>query len=225
MKRLFLIIIFSSCFYNFSFAQNEKFFSLEANANVQKPFFQKKGSIGYEAALIPAFTINRFKFNIGIMYSFNRYYEYESGGHYNPPIADRYFLYNINIPIIINYNLYSNKNLWLNCFIGTNISKFLYAEQYNYLRDFSYKIEGEKNTWSISSYRFGIEFSILAYENLKLNIAPFAHLNFFNEYEVLKTQTEPPKTNAINTTKWSPMGYLSFGISLGVEYMFKFKKD
>ncbi|MDR0970971.1 MAG: hypothetical protein LBM25_01125 [Bacteroidales bacterium] len=223
MKKLFLIIIFSSCFYNFSFAQNEKFFSLEANANVQKVIHRTRGGISYETAFISAFTINRFKFNIGIMYSFYRYYDYAQGSRYASPLSDRYFLHNINIPIILNYNLYSNKNLWLNCFIGTNISKFLYAEQYYYSRDFSYKIEGEKNTWSVSSYRFGIEFSILAYENLKLNIAPFAHLNFFNEYEVIKTQTEPPKTNAINTTKWSPMGYLSFGISLGVEYMFKKK--
>jgi hypothetical protein len=192
MKKLFLILILTGCCFTLSFAQKEKFFSLEANINTQRNIIHYNGEINYEAALIPAFTINRFKFNVGIMYSSFRYYENESVGHYNSPISNRHIFYSINIPIILNYNIYRNKYFWLNCFFGTNISNLLYSTKYDYINDTLSKID-EKDRWRILSYRLGIEVSILASNNFKVNIAPFVHL----------------------------YGNLFYGVSLGIEYMFR----
>ncbi|MDR0971163.1 MAG: hypothetical protein LBM25_02110, partial [Bacteroidales bacterium] len=100
MKKLFLILILTGCCFATSNAQVEKFFSFEVNANT-KHFFSKFSTdrglsllaadkSNYEVSFLPAYNIGRFKFSIGLSYSYSNYYDVTQGYYNRSGTIDNY---------------------------------------------------------------------------------------------------------------------------------------
>ncbi|MDR0971227.1 MAG: hypothetical protein LBM25_02455 [Bacteroidales bacterium] len=236
MKKIFLILILIGCCFTSSFAQVEKFFSFEINANT-KHFFPKNYKSGdrplgtsvdkgnYEISFLPAFNIGRFKFNIGVSYSYSNYYYIPPSlfDSYRPSaVVSDYKINYINIPINVNFNIYKYDKIWFNCFLSgslnmiNNGARLFYSKDNpintELIRDKSYK-------WKDFSLRLGVEVSLIAIKNLKINIAPFANYLIDNKFQLLSL----PLTSASDTRVSFPRKF-SLGLSVGLEYMFKFSK-
>ncbi|MDR0971185.1 MAG: hypothetical protein LBM25_02230 [Bacteroidales bacterium] len=246
MKKILLLLILTGCCFTTSNAQVEKFFSFEVSANT-KNFFSEVNTSGdpylfssadksnYEVSFLPAFNIGRFKFNVGISYYDLKYYEMFQDMDYvdGSNLLYYYQINYINIPININFNIYKSDRIWFNCFLGgiigifNNGTKDFYSEKGMHLR---YKYTGYYFVRNPDfSLRLGVEFSLITLKNLKINIAPFA--SYYVDGNALMYY-HPVKLNKLITRKLtaSPerVGFssnpLSLGISVGLEYMFRFGK-
>ncbi|MDR0913436.1 MAG: hypothetical protein LBM96_12690 [Methanobrevibacter sp.] len=209
MKKIFLLLILIGCCFTSSFAQKEKFFSLEANVNA-KYFFSYERSIlsntNYEFSIIPAFTLDRWKFGLGVSYAnttLNKFFSANS--------IKGYSLNYINIPINVSFNFCrNNSNLWLNCFGEVVINSLTSAKMYNlYPSEDLKELEKSSSEPPIALYlRFGFEVSLLTFNNVIVNLSPFLNYNLYGHLENFKNISLKSTSD------------ISFGISLGVEYMF-----
>ncbi|MDR0970972.1 MAG: hypothetical protein LBM25_01130 [Bacteroidales bacterium] len=209
MKKIFLLLILIGCCFVTSFAQKEKFFSLEANVNAKYFFSYEKdimSNTNYEFSIIPAFTLDRWKFGLGISYAntiLNKFFTAKD--------IYGYSLNYINIPININFNFYrNNSNLWLNCFGEAVINSLTSAKKHSlYSGGNMYEIEKSSSEPPIAIYlRFGFEVSLLTFNNVIVNLSPFLNYNVYGHLENLQDISLKSTSD------------ISFGISLGVEYMF-----
>jgi hypothetical protein len=231
-----------------SFAQVEKFFSFEVNANTKHFFgvvntadysylFTSADKNNYEISFLPAFNIGRFKFSIGVSYYDLKYYEtYQDKYFFDASNSLYYYQINyINIPININFNIYKSNRIWFNCFLGGTIGIFnngtkdWYSEKGKHLR---YKYTGYYFKANPDfSLRLGVEFSLITLKNLKINIAPFASYyvdgNALMDYSSVKLNKLTTRKIGIIPDKISfpnSNNPISLGISVGLEYMFRFGK-
>ncbi|MDR0970970.1 MAG: hypothetical protein LBM25_01120 [Bacteroidales bacterium] len=226
MKKIFLLLILIGCYFTSSFAQKEKFFSLEGNlawkGNVAGRDLDY--SLNYAITLSPAFTINRFKLSIGLSYFYAKYYKSSSikriwsfTSYYDR--QNRYSIYNINIPINLHFNFYKNNKIWLSCFSGLNINNFIYGTSKDENMNIDYKLKRGKQTDAVLSIPIGFEFSIIASNNLKVNISPFIDIPFYKSIVVEREQLN----NTMHQTNKTVNVQQSFPLclSVGVEYMFR----
>ncbi|MDR0972126.1 MAG: hypothetical protein LBM25_07070 [Bacteroidales bacterium] len=228
MKKLFLILILIGFCFTSSFAQKEKFFSIEANVNTRY-FFNSYEDIltthNYGIALIPYFNINSWKFGIGFSYSNLRLAEHRDGG------INRYYLGYIDVPLVVNYNFYKKGIVTFNGFGMFLLNALIDASTYSsYYGRGRYDINIEPNTSPFAlSFRLGFEVSLLSYSNIRINVAPFVNYKIFGNSEKFSKENilEPPfyVPNPPTPYFFEKTSPFSLGISLGVEYMFKFKKD
>ncbi|MDR0971540.1 MAG: hypothetical protein LBM25_04060 [Bacteroidales bacterium] len=200
MKKLLLTLALIGCCFSTSFSQEKNFFSLEVNANTRS-FFSSLDKYSYEVAILPGFNMGRFKFNIGVAYN---YYE-----------TNQYKINYTNIPINVNFNIYKYDKMWFNCFVGGVIG-IANKDVENYLQNQTKQLSD--NTKADFSFRLGLEFSLVPIKNLKVNIAPFANYQFNNEFLLASTAPQNASKTIILPRK------ISLGVSIGVEYMFKFKE-
>ncbi|MDR0970988.1 MAG: hypothetical protein LBM25_01210 [Bacteroidales bacterium] len=245
MKKFFLLLILiGSCFTTLN-AQKEKFFSFEVSANT-KNLFSKNISYrndfldiladksNYEISFLPAFNIGRFKFSTGLSYGYSNYYKISKELLGNSNYVTDFEINYTNIPINIGFNIYKSNRIWLNCFLGYIFSivndgtEIFYSEQ-GYTA--GQRLERTNGSMGSEFYmRFGLEFSLIAFKNLKINITPFANCYIYGDILLMSYYAEINKSNTrkmtslIEITTPSSFNPVSLGISVGVEYMFRFGK-
>ena len=200
-----------------SFGQEKENFSIEIDANCNFYFISQNRKNYFNTAyslLISYYNIEKLKLSTGINYSTkNSYYNAD------PTIASEflrkrdYKLQYINIPIILSYTGNSTKEFKMNMMGGIVFNKIIKYDITSFYSNDLAKIEEDVKSSQKTgvSLRIGMNFSKFLYQSLILNLSPYLDYKLeldHNEYNI------PNYKNLTNDR-------FSFGIKIGIEYLFK----
>jgi hypothetical protein len=243
MKRIILIICL--CFLSLgAFSQKKNAWSLEATSGTylyyliqQNEYDKYSNRFNYEFSLIGSRYFSMLKLSTGIMYSTKNIMQKTRGGEVDPNyiVYVDYSVQYIKVPIFISFGKTFNSNISLNVKGGLVVDKMLkYNVSIKEDKGFS-----DKN-YDIDRMRIGI----LARAGLELSIKVidkgYININPFVDYKLLKDDlyTLPNKDWGVNPLQdyfFRSMpngemtfghssndngGLLSYGLSIGFEYVF-----
>ncbi|MDR0971920.1 MAG: hypothetical protein LBM25_06020 [Bacteroidales bacterium] len=216
----------------------KNFFSLEVSINTKtffseiKPIFDyvritSANKSNYELSFLPAFTFGRFKIGLGLSYWELNYYEMLQNTIDKERVIDYYKVNYLGIPLNINFNIYKYRRMWFNCFLNHNTNLLIEGTKNWTLENISSKTSDYFFNSLNGALRLGVEFSLIAFNNLKINIAPFASYYYFNNY-ISFDDVYPNGLYAggLQGTQGSINFFdnnkpISLGLSIGLEYMFR----
>ncbi|MDR0913435.1 MAG: hypothetical protein LBM96_12685 [Methanobrevibacter sp.] len=240
MKKIIFILILIGCCFTSSFAQKEKFFSLEGNVGTFPFVFSlsddKSNNFNGEVSITPYFNIDRWKFGLGLSYS-HFYYSIHAeaqvppSGYYRHETLGKENTNFINLHLNVNFNILKTKRIQFNCFgeISMNnfvVGKGLLTEYHSGTtpnKEYNYTLERTSKIKESIGYTgtLGLELSFLLKDNLKINVASYFPIIRYrsNEY-ITKVIYDELNTSRVDDRNFPNTG---LGFSLGVEYMFKKK--
>lgn len=194
------------------YSQERNYFSTEFDANYFYYFVgnDNTNNFNYGFSFLCSKYMHKLKLSTGVNYSTKSYYSQED--IYNSIAKREYNLRYLNIPIIANIDLISQKELSISLLTGFGFNNIVYYSIETYFLNGD--SENDNDLLQAKkmgvTYMLGTTFSKSIGEKFILNLSPIANYKLIPDY----TDQRPIYKNI-------PNDRLSLGFRIGIEYLIK----